>query len=78
LRKGRFCDSPGSACLLRQLSGQAITPMSVADLAFVGAGEADLLIAAKLGILIASLLADGAGWFLLSRFPATSTEPQSR
>ena len=37
----------------------------VADLAFADAGEADRLTAAKIGILIASLVAGGVGWLLL-------------
>jgi Na+/H+ antiporter NhaA len=39
----------------------------VADLAFAGAGEAGLLTAAKLGILVASLIAGVGGWLILSR-----------
>ncbi len=39
----------------------------VADLAFVDAGGASLLASAKLGILIASLIAGAGGWLLLSR-----------
>jgi NhaA family Na+:H+ antiporter len=39
----------------------------VADLAFAGAAEAPLLTAAKLGILVASVIAGIAGWLILSR-----------
>jgi len=39
----------------------------VADLAFAGAGEAELLTAAKLGILAASAVAGGVGWLIISR-----------
>jgi Na+:H+ antiporter, NhaA family len=39
----------------------------VADLAFADAGETPLLTAAKLGILIASLIAGVGGWLILSR-----------
>jgi NhaA family Na+:H+ antiporter len=37
----------------------------VADLAFLGAAEASLLTAAKLGILIASVIAGVGGWLML-------------
>src|SRR4029453_2105696 len=40
----------------------------VADLAFGAAGEEDLLTEAKLGILLASLIAGVAGWLVLSRW----------
>ncbi|MEA2593679.1 MAG: Na+:H+ antiporter, NhaA family [Thermomicrobiales bacterium] len=40
----------------------------VADLAFAGANESSLLTAAKLGILLASLIAGIAGWLVLSRW----------
>jgi NhaA family Na+:H+ antiporter len=40
----------------------------VADLAFGTTGEVDLLIAAKLGILLASLIAGVAGWLVLTRW----------
>jgi NhaA family Na+:H+ antiporter len=39
----------------------------VADLAFADPGEAALLTAAKIGILVASLLAGVGGWLILSR-----------
>lgn len=39
----------------------------VADLAFSGPDEGELLTSAKLGILVASLIAGTTGWFLLSR-----------
>jgi len=39
----------------------------VADLAFADAGEGGLLTSAKLGILVASLLAGIGGWLILSR-----------
>ena len=39
----------------------------VADLAFAEAGEGSLLTAAKLGILVASLIAGVGGWLILSR-----------
>jgi NhaA family Na+:H+ antiporter len=39
----------------------------VADLAFADAGEAPLLTAAKLGILVASLIAGLSGWLILRR-----------
>ncbi|MDP9353981.1 MAG: Na+/H+ antiporter NhaA [Chloroflexota bacterium] len=39
----------------------------VADLAFAGTDETELLTAAKLGILAASLIAGGTGWLLLGR-----------
>jgi NhaA family Na+:H+ antiporter len=39
----------------------------VADLAFAEAGEGPLLTAAKLGILLASLIAGVGGWLILSR-----------
>ena len=39
----------------------------VADLAFADPGEAGLLTAAKLGILVASLIAGVGGWLILSR-----------
>jgi Na+:H+ antiporter, NhaA family len=39
----------------------------VADLAFADSGEASLLTAAKLGILVASLFAGVGGWLILSR-----------
>jgi NhaA family Na+:H+ antiporter len=42
----------------------------VADLAFAGSAEAGLLTAAKLGILVASLIAGVGGWLILSRHAA--------
>jgi NhaA family Na+:H+ antiporter len=42
----------------------------VADLAFANAGEAGLLTAAKLGILVASLIAGVGGWLILRRHAA--------
>jgi len=42
----------------------------VADLAFSGAVEADQLASAKIGILLASAIAGGAGWLLLRRWSA--------
>ncbi len=39
----------------------------VADLAFAGTQEVGLLTAAKLGILVASAISGGIGWFLLRR-----------
>jgi NhaA family Na+:H+ antiporter len=42
----------------------------VADLAFAEAGEAGLLTAAKLGILVASLIAGVGGWLILRRHAA--------
>jgi Na+:H+ antiporter, NhaA family len=39
----------------------------VADLAFADGPEATLLIAAKLGILVASVIAGGVGWLILRR-----------
>src|SRR5687768_12583502 len=42
----------------------------VADLAFAGTAEAGLLTAAKLGILLASLIAGVGGWLILSRHAA--------
>ena len=40
----------------------------VANLAFGSAGEADLLTAAKLGILAASAIAGAVGWVVLARW----------
>ena len=47
----------------------------VADLAFVGSEEGDLVDHAKLGILLASVVAGGVGWLLLRRAPTVESDP---
>jgi Na+:H+ antiporter, NhaA family len=48
----------------------------VADLAFGSAGEENLLTEAKLGILLASLIAGVAGWLVLSRWALVARPPR--
>jgi NhaA family Na+:H+ antiporter len=47
----------------------------VADLAFAGPGEALTLAAAKVGVLVASVVAGAGGWLLLKRATRVPVAP---